>query len=50
MSKRKPPKGDSRVTSEELAEKDHMDRFRRLAKVVNMHGKPGVRKPKGGGK
>lgn len=46
MSKKKPPKGDIRMTAEELAEKDHMDRFRRLARVVNMHGKPGDRKPK----
>lgn len=50
MSKRNPPKGDSRVTAEEREEKNHMDRFRRLARVVNMHGKPGAPKPKKGGK
>lgn len=48
MSKKSYPAGDSRVTAEELAEKDHMDLFRRLARVVNMHGSPGTRKPKKG--
>lgn len=28
----------------------HMELFARLAKVKNMHGHPGPRKPKGGGK
>lgn len=47
MSKKSVPAGDSRVTAEERAERDHMDLFRRLARVVNMHGHPGVRKTKG---
>ena len=44
MSKQKPPTGDIRITEEERREKDHMDTFRRLARVVNMHGKPGEKK------
>lgn len=47
MSKKSPPAGDARVTAEERAEKSHMDLFRRLARVVNMHGHPGAPKPKG---
>lgn len=35
---------------EEPREENHMQVFARLAKVVNMHGHPGARKPKGGGK
>lgn len=44
--KKKTPSGNSKETAEEQAERNHMDRFRRLAKVVNMHGKPGMRKPR----
>lgn len=29
---------------------NHMQVFARLARVVNMHGRPGPRKPKGGGR
>ena len=35
--------GDSRLTAEELAERNHMDVFRRLARVVNMHNPPSPR-------
>lgn len=44
---RKPKKP---VFYEEPREETHMDVFRRLAAVKNMHGTPGIRKPKGGGK
>ena len=46
MSKRKPPKKDIRVTDAERKETNHMDVFRRLANIKNMHGSPGDRKPK----
>lgn len=38
------------VLHEEPREETHMEVFRRLAAVKNMHGHPGPRKPKGGGK
>ena len=44
---KKNPAGDLRLTAEERAERNHMDTFRRLARVVNMHGHPGPKKPKG---
>jgi hypothetical protein len=43
---KKTPKGDTRLTEEERRETNHMDTFRRLARVVNMHGKPGEKKKK----
>lgn len=36
--------------SDEVREENHMQVFARLAAVKNMHGHPGMRKPKGGGK
>jgi len=44
--KNKKPK----IVWEEPKEENHMQVFARLSKVVNMHGTPGIRKPKGGGK
>ena len=41
---RKPPNHD-RGTIEERSE-NHQQLFRRLASVIQMHGKPGPRKPK----
>lgn len=39
-----------KIAWEEPKAENHMQVFARLAKVTNMHGHPGMRKPKGGGK
>lgn len=43
-------KSKTPVIREEPREETHMEIFRRLAAVINMHGHPGDRKPKGGGR
>ncbi len=46
--KRRIPKGTERYTDAEFRNETHMEIFARLAKVKNMHGAPGPRKPKRG--
>lgn len=43
-------KNKAKVVYDEPKVETHMEVFRRLAAVKNMHGTPGMRKPKGGGK
>ena len=45
MGKKTPHKNE-RYTEAEKKPETHMDVFKRLANVKNMHGHPGVRKPK----
>lgn len=37
-----------KTVPDEPRDETHMEVFRRLAAVKNMHGTPGIRKPKGG--
>lgn len=46
MGSRKHPKHP--IEHDTLSKENHQEIFRRLAKIANMHGHPGPRKPKKG--
>jgi hypothetical protein len=44
------PRVEEDRDKDNISTENHMQVFARLSKITNMHGHPGPRKPKGGGK